>query len=595
MADGGWRMAERPGAKAPGRFIRFAVALALAAPGQAAAQTVLARAVVQARRFCDGDTITAIDIQSHAPSYAGFAATTQQQASRWLGLALTTTRPSVIAAYMRLSSGTLCTERDRSESERLLRAQPFIAAATIQAIPDGPRRVRLQVDVVDELRLVAAAGTRHGTLSSLVLGTENLSGRGVTAVASVRRGFAHRDGFGVHGVKYGMFGRPDVLTVGAERRPVIGERLSFELAEPFLTDLQRRAFHVSAGLQSGYATLLRPEGDPVSLFVRRTAYDIGLVTRVGRASGRGAVGLFGAVVLGEDVRTGDGLVIVSDTGLRTLPTNPFAAVYPAFTTTRVAAIGGLRALRFITVRGFDAVTAEQDMGIGVQFDVLAGPSLQASAQAADVFVATDLYAGVGNDRAFLVARALAEARKDRSNRQWDGMVASGRLAWYGMPTSKRLHKATIELSAVQKLVFPTQLTLRDPDGGLPGYGDAPAAGGQRLVARFEERWLVTSLNGRADVAVSVFTAAGKLWHGDVPYGATAPVYGAAGLSLLGAYPSGGKRTYRVDVAVPFNPPRGGGGVEVRFSSTDRTRHLWLEPGDVARARTGAVPVSLMKW
>jgi hypothetical protein len=51
----------------------------------------------------------------------------------------------------------------------------------------------------------------------------------------------------------------------------------------------------------------------------------------------------------------------------------------------------------------------------------------------------------------------------------------------------------------------------------------------------------------------------------------------------------------VDLAVPINPERGGARVELRFGSTDRTRLLWLEPNDVARARTGAVPVSLMKW
>lgn len=85
-----------------------------------------------------------------------------------------------------------------------------------------------------------------------------------------------------------------------------------------------------------------------------------------------------------------------------------------------------------------------------------------------------------------------------------------------------------------------------------------------------------------------------MWAGDVPYGRGSGLHGAAGISLLGAYPFGGKRTYRVDFALPLSPA-GGAKFEVRFSSADRTRMLWQEPGDVARARAGAVPSNLLSW
>ena len=518
----------------------------------------------------------------------------RQAASTLLGAPYVPTRSSVIASYLRVAAGRVCTELDRRESERLLRAQPFIASAAIYVITESPGRVLLVVDVVDEPRTIAALGFRRGTVSAATLGSENLSGRGLALVASARRGFAYRDGFGVGFVKFGMFGRPDFLAAQAERRAVDGERLSVEVAEPFITELQRRALQASASLESGYTGLVRPAGEQVSLFVRRTFYDVGWVTRVGR-SGRRAVGLIGAAVLGEDVRTGKSLVILSDTGFVAGPSNPFAASYPAFATTRVAAITGLRALRYVTVRGFDALTAEQDMGIGVQFDVLAGPSVMSSGHRRDLFVAGDLYAGVGDARSFLVARALAEARSDRSSQRWDGVVASGRLAWYGKPASTRTQMASVELSAMRELAFPMQLTFRDADGGLPGFGNATFAGGRRVVVRAEERWLVRPFGARADAAVGVFATGGKLWAGDVPYGRTTAVHASAGVSLLGTYPAGGKRTYRVDLAIPFNPERGGFRPELRVSSTDRTRLLWLEPKDVARARTGAVPVSLMKW
>ncbi len=571
------------------------LAFALGASLPAAAQATTPSPAAQGRRGCDGDTVTAVDIRSHAPSSRGIAEETRQTASKFLGMPYEATRHAVIGAYLHVGAGRICTERDRRESERLLRAQPFLSSAVVRAIPVAAGHVRLQVDVVDELPLVAGASVNRGTVASLLLGTQNLAGRGLNLVAHAERGFAYRDGFGLRSVKYGMFGRPDFLAVDAERRSVVGERVSFELAEPFLTDLQRRAFHASASLTSGYYGVVPPVGEDVSQFVRRTTYDVGWVTRIGHPGGRGAVALLGAALLGEDERTGASRVVVSDTGLVAVAADPSVAGYPAFAITRVAVIGGVRALRFVTVRGFEALAAEQDMGVGVQVDLLAGPSVLASARAADVLLATDLYAGVGDERSFFVARALAEAREDRATHLWGGVVASSRLAWYGRGSDEETHRASVNMSAVQGLVFPLQLTFRDGDGGLPGFGNSRSAGGQRVVARVEERRLLGTFGTRADFALGLFAAAGKLWAGDVPYGQTTPVRASAGVSLLGAYPAGAKRTYRVDLAIPFNPDRGGSHLEVRFSFSDRTRLLWLEPGDVARARTGAVPVSLMQW
>jgi hypothetical protein len=574
-----------------GRALALAVMLAAAA----GAQTPLPRAVVQARRACDGDTITAVRVRAHQPTYTGLVGAMRDRAAQLVHSQYEPTRSAVVAAYLRLEAGAICTERDRAESERVLRAQPFIASAVVQTIREGAGRTRIEVDVVDEVSLVVGARVSHGTLSGLTFGSENLQGRGLSLIGSVRRGFAYRDGFGFEGVKYGMFGRPDFLALQIERKPNIGERLSIELAEPFLTDLQRRAFHGRSTLESGYTSLIRPAGEDVSLFVRKTAYDAGWVRRIGRKSGRGAVGLFGLAVLGEDVRTGESLVVVTDTGLANEQANPFMSRYPAFNITRVAGIGGLRNLRFLTVEGFDALTAAQDVGVGVQLDFLAAPSVRTSGHQADVFLATDIYAGGGHARSFFTMRYLIEARADRSKRKWDGVVSNGRMSWYLQPSDVRTRMLTLEGSAVQDLDFPAQLSFRDADGGLAGFSQSTFAGGRRVIARAEERRLFGTFGSRADFAVGLFAAAGKLWAGDVPYGRTTGVHAAAGVSLLGAYPAGGKRTYRLDFAVPFNPETGKPRWEVRLMSSSRARLFWLEPNDVARARTGAVPVSLMKW
>jgi len=95
--------------------------------------------------------------------------------------------------------------------------------------------------------------------------------------------------------------------------------------------------------------------------------------------------------------------------------------------------------------------------------------------------------------------------------------------------------------------------------------------------------------------VAGFTDVGTLLEGDAPYGWTGSRY-TAGLSLLAAYPSGSKRLYRVDLAIPLTRSgEGGGRIEVRFHSEDRTTRFWEEPWDVARARTGELPSTLFAW
>ena len=104
------------------------------------------------------------------------------------------------------------------------------------------------------------------------------------------------------------------------------------------------------------------------------------------------------------------------------------------------------------------------------------------------------------------------------------VAGSGKIVWYDRPTLSRLSTVTFELSGVQRVAFPLQLSLGDHSGGVRGYGSANFVGGQRAVARAEERWLLPWLGSRADVAVAGFAEAGKLWAGDVPYGATTGVH-----------------------------------------------------------------------
>lgn len=543
---------------------------------------------------CTGDTVTAIDIRVHPASSASARDEITRAKSEVFRSRFATTRPGVVRAYLRLHVGKACTEFDRSESERFLRAQPFIASAIIRASPDGPGRVRMDVDVVDEMPVVIDGGIQRGQLASLTLGTQNFQGRGLAVSARVTRGFAYRDGLGLAVAQYGVFGSPYHLEASAERNP-LGTGLSLDFARPFLTTLQRTAFGAGIRAASGYGGVLRPAGPSVALKTHRVSYDVGWVRRLGKLDRRHTAGFVGGAVLGESIRIDSGAMIVSDSGLVRAGASDFGAAYPTLSAVRIAAIGGVRSIRFVTVRGFDALAAQQDVGVGIQLHLLAGPSIWATGNRGELFAAGDLYAGIGHDASFASVHMVSEARGKYDSPNWEAMASSARLSWYVKPSRALTHITSVDVAAVRRLSFPAQLTFRDPDGGVAGFAAARAGGGGRAVVGIEERFLTGWFRSRADFAVAAFANAGKLWAGDVPYGQTTTIRQSLGLSLLGAFPAGSKRMYRLDVAFPLNPERGGSRVELRVSALDRTRLLWLEPRDVARVRSGAVPTRLMKW
>ena len=422
---------------------------------------------------------------------------------------------------------------------------------------------------------------------------ENIDGRGLTVELSGQRGFEYRTGFGGDIVQYGAFGRPLTLAIGGEIDP-LGDALRFELSKPFLTDLQSNGFHVGVNEQGTYYDLTRPIGEDVFLKLRRASYDAGFGARVARLNSNGAVGVLGAEVMGENVNTAQEAVFMTDSGLVPAPGLPEVDNrYAAFSVIRVGVFGGVRALKFTTVRGFDAITAAQDVGRGVEFGLFAGPSISESQHTSDFFVSGELYAGLGNQESFLEMRFLGEGRVSRSTQRWDGVVGFGKLIWYVKPSAAETRVMALELSQVQHLVFPLQLGFFDHEGGLLGYRDSRSAGGQRVILRLEERHVVRLITSRADWAIAGFVATGKIWAGDVPYGQPSPVRASVGVSLLAAYPAGSKRTYRMDLAVPVNPD--GAKFEIRFSLFDETRRIWRQPNDIAMAHSGAILQTLGSW
>jgi hypothetical protein len=538
---------------------------------------------------CDGRIVTRIDITPGRPPFQGTAAK-WRAAARAVGLHHATTQPKVIQSFMALHVGRPCTEFRRAESERVLRAQPFIADATVRLLPDTGEGVAVFVQTTDEISALAGGRFRGVTPDELSLGNANIAGMGLRAVATWERARAYRTGYGVRLASYAAFDRPYVASIDAYQHR-IGHDAGLELAHPFFTDLQRISWHAGVRSSTIYPHFARPARDPLALELDEQRWDVSGVVRL---FGTSTVTLVGGALTGRRVDPGAAGVIVSDTGFATDTGTTLRDRYAPFDVTRAGIILGIRRFRWIRVHGFDALTGAQDVPAGLSGALFVARGFPGMGEG-DVFLSGATYAGVARPRLLLASLAEVEGRRDKVTPGWNSVVGSARTALYMGEAPGTVVILSDELSGGLRSRLPLQLTLSDRVGGIRGYRSSGVGGERRNVARGEVRHSRASAIRGADVGVGAFGEVGTLIAGDAPYGWTGSRY-SLGLSLLAAYPTRSKRLYRMDLAIPLaRAGEGGGKVELRFSSEDRTTRFWEEPPDVARARTGEVPSRLFAW
>jgi len=554
----------------------LAVLLVMAPPSPALAQ-------------CVGQIVSAIAIVARDPSFIRVPRPLRPIA-RGVGLHHTTTKQDVIGRFLLLSVGQPCTERRRAESERILRFQPFLADATVRAFPDDVGGVRIEVETIDEIPTVFTLRLRDGRPVALRVGNSNVAGRGVFLAIRGERGLAYRDGMGVQLVAYQAFGRPYTLELVADRTP-LGSTVSFALGHPFITDLQRSAWHVGFRDLHDYTLFLRPDGQAIALGARRRFADVGAVVRIGV---RRRSAFLGALVTEERMTVAAQPVIVSDSGLVADTSMPIAGPFASVHNVRLNAVVGLRSIAFLTVRGFDALTGVQDVARGVLFGAVAGRSVPwFGAGDNDLFFAVDFYAGLGSASSFAGLRVEGETRRDQNTDRWSSMIGSGRLAWYFKPSAASVLISSGEFAGGRLARFPFQLRLGDREGGVRGYAASRVAGGVRTVAHLEARQSIGQLSRHLALGLTSFAAAGRVWAADAPFGVDSRVKVGVGVGLLAAIPPRSRQLWRLDVAVPVSADAHAGW-ELRLTVT-RARGFWREPGDVARARAGAAPATIFTW
>jgi hypothetical protein len=142
---------------------------------------------------CNGQVISEIVVQTLPPSYGGLFARSPAlgRVARTMHM---TTQPRLVENLLLFRRGERCSPLLRRETERLLRAQPYLADATVTAYRDG-EAVRIEIVTIDEPSVIGSIGLSSNSpvLRTLKGGTSNLRGSGVSAAAGWKDGGFYRD------------------------------------------------------------------------------------------------------------------------------------------------------------------------------------------------------------------------------------------------------------------------------------------------------------------------------------------------------------------------------------------------------------------
>lgn len=536
---------------------------------------------------CRGQKITDVQVTTRPP-FHGKTGKLWERPIRIANALHSTSKTGLIERFLLLHVGENCLERRRSDSERILRAQPFVAAARVWTVSDGSGGVVLLVETTDEFTPIISFSA-HGTspyVQSLKLGDGNVLGSGRRMQADWARG-DFRDRYAARVIDYQFLGHPWLLDVGGARGDRDVHSWNVDLTHFFLVDDQRVAWRVRAEDSKGVWDFVRGAEPSVQLGLERKFVDVGGVLRIGQP---GRLSLFG-LSFSREVDT-PGLPPVLDS---TVSYAPLLSRFRARSNARVNVLWGVRNIYYRQVERFDALNAAQDVRHGFQLGTLFGRSLSAIGTTDDDFlVASDVYAGTGTSNVFLAVEGRAEGRQSYDENEWDGIIASASGTVLSRASPHHSLVLTADWGGAWKQRIPLQLTLGDQDGGIRGYHDSQLAGGQRLVIRLEDRWYIGGLFDQADVGVSPFLDAGFLRAGDAPFGQSTPFKFGAGIGILGAAPRGSQSTWRLDVGFALSPDPNANW-EIRLSKTNTRRVGYREPSDITASREQSVPSSIFSW
>src|SRR6266568_2123809 len=183
-----------------GLALVFGAAIGVTCPSMASAQAA------DTTTRCDGLPVQRVEVQTDRPKFRGPLAWWRRLA-RSFGLHHATTNAGLVRRFVSLDPGLACTEFRRSESERILRAQPFLADASVVTRQEG-ESIRVGVETTDEASIVGGARLHGAHLEALNIGTLNFRGAGMHVEGRWEQGGPYRDGIGGKVTHYQLLGRP---------------------------------------------------------------------------------------------------------------------------------------------------------------------------------------------------------------------------------------------------------------------------------------------------------------------------------------------------------------------------------------------------
>ena len=488
------------------------------------------------------------------------------------------TRPWVIRRELLFAPGDCYDPFLLAESERLLRAYPFLAQVDVHAVPQPDGTYHVIVDTHDDwsTRVDVRFRVDDGVaLEGIRLSELNLIGTGQSLgifwfEREVRRDY----GLNYWAPQVGRSRWDFGTSVGKTRA---GTLFQEQIRYPFVGEVGVWSGGQSWAREDRFFDYLVYDTDapsPRILVQLREQLFNGTVVR--RFGSRGSMWLAGVglsyrsleypgdVEIAPDGRFEDRYAADSMT-IRTVSQQ--MATRDAV---RVSLLFGRRDVRWIEVRGMDSMRGEEDFLLGTEVGIAAGKSFSSLGDD-DLALTGLLYAAGRPGNSLVVARARADALRQYDPEpdvdSWQDLWVEADAFAYLRSTAQSRHLLVLRASGASawRTRTPFQLTLGG-ELGLRGYAPERFPGGRRLLFSAEDRiFLGWPLRDVMDVGASVFADAGRIWPGDAPYGADSDWRASAGLGLRISFPAGSRTTYRVDFAWPIERGTSLGDFRFRFS------------------------------
>ena len=539
--------------------------------------------VAVAAQACAAGAISQITFDSQKPFLP--EATSEEAGLGWLFRGLNSvhipTKEGTIRWELLFEEGDCLDPVLLRESERNLRNLAYIAEARVRSeqLADGSHHV--SVTTLDGWALTVGLVVEVESgfqITGFSATAKNLIGTG-TMAGYFRNTFRERQRIGGLARQPNLFGTHiDATFHGGNTRT--DNYYSESLFRPFTGEVGVNAFRQVAHQRDDYfAYSVEPSLGFTQALVRYEAeeYEGTFERRFGDQVGLRFLGGLG--VSREVVRFpfgAEGVQVVRDNDFSEPVQAPGEVATEISPQTRDHAVNrvnftiGVRDLQFGTRLGLDALRATQDIQLGTDLTITVAPGIPlGDDNVSDVLTLLKASTGLTAGALYLLTNLDFQARHVSAD---DG---GGPLGWrdivwelsstgYWTFSENSALLGRIQYTSGSRTDRPFQLTLGGREA-VRSYNEDAFPGAHRFLVNLERRIPFPGVNiPFADLGLAGFADAGKMWAGDVPYGADSKWEAGVGVGLRIGLPAGGQNVLRLDLGFPLTGQREEKGVVFRL-------------------------------